>query len=563
MNYLRSAGGRRATPQHKAIPGRPDQVENSAGGFVWKVDPLTRLRRFVVLGVEGGSYYASEQQLMTANVSCLSELAASGDSPGDYSQALLAIDLIRDISMQGRAPKPDPGIFALAFFCGHPNVDVRRVALAAMPLVCRTGTHMLHFIAFVEKQRGWGRSLRRAVGQWFTDNPVEAVAYQAIKYRQRDGWAQRDALRLAHPAAKVSSGNPTLPVTAEHAALFNWICGRSTPKEDLPRQVRGFRKAWKVDSGDVKKMQALIQKYDLPREAIPDEFIDKPEIWEALLLSGQHGMPMTAMVRNLPTMTRVGLLRPMSWETEYVCSKLVNEEALEKSRIHPLQLLVAHLTYKAGVSIRGSSRWEPVGQIVDALDEAFYRSFGNVEKTGKRQMIALDVSSSMDSKMINGVPGLTPRVASSAMAMVTAAAGDPYVVVAFTGDNGWNRRSELKQLDISPRMRLDTICRTTNELPFGATDCSLPMRAAITGKYGIVDTFIIYTDNETWTGPVHPSQALQTYRERNDVDSRLVTVGMVANEFTIADPQDPGMMDVVGFDTATPQIISDFSAGRL
>ena len=44
---------------------------------------------------------------------------------------------------------------------------------------------------------------------------------------------------------------------------------------------------------------------------------------------------------------------------------------------------------------------------------------------------------------------------------------------------------------------------------------------------------------------------------------RLVVVGMVSNGFSIADPNDPGMLDVVGFDTATPQLISDFAAGTL
>jgi 60 kDa SS-A/Ro ribonucleoprotein len=38
---------------------------------------------------------------------------------------------------------------------------------------------------------------------------------------------------------------------------------------------------------------------------------------------------------------------------------------------------------------------------------------------------------------------------------------------------------------------------------------------------------------------------------------------MVSNDFTIADPDDAGMLDVVGFDTATPQILADFVAGRV
>jgi hypothetical protein len=42
-----------------------------------------------------------------------------------------------------------------------------------------------------------------------------------------------------------------------------------------------------------------------------------------------------------------------------------------------------------------------------------------------------------------------------------------------------------------------------------------------------------------------------------------VVGGMASNGFSNADPADPGMLDVVGFDTATPQLISDFARGAL
>ena len=47
------------------------------------------------------------------------------------------------------------------------------------------------------------------------------------------------------------------------------------------------------------------------------------------------------------------------------------------------------------------------------------------------------------------------------------------------------------------------------------------------------------------------------------IPARLIVVGMTATNFTIADPEDPGTLDVVGFDTATPRLISDFAAGRI
>jgi 60 kDa SS-A/Ro ribonucleoprotein len=74
---------------------------------------------------------------------------------------------------------------------------------------------------------------------------------------------------------------------------------------------------------------------------------------------------------------------------------------------------------------------------------------------------------------------------------------------------------------------------------------------------------IICTDSETWAGDIHPSQALRQYRERTGFNARLTVVGMVSNGFSIADPTDAGMLDVVGFDTAAPQLMADFAAGRL
>jgi len=93
----------------------------------------------------------------------------------------------------------------------------------------------------------------------------------------------------------------------------------------------------------------------------------------------------------------------------------------------------------------------------------------------------------------------------------------------------------------------------------GGTDCALPMLYAAERKLD-VDVFVVLTDSETWAGNIHPIQALQAYRQKAGIPAKLIVVGMVSNGFSIADPADAGMLDVVGFDTATPQLMSDFAA---
>ena len=45
------------------------------------------------------------------------------------------------------------------------------------------------------------------------------------------------------------------------------------------------------------------------------------------------------------------------------------------------------------------------------------------------------------------------------------------------------------------------------------------------------------------------------------IDAKLIVVGMTSNCLTIADPKDLNTLNLAGFDTATPRIISDFISG--
>jgi 60 kDa SS-A/Ro ribonucleoprotein len=552
--YLKRHGTRRV-PQSVPLPG---QKPNSAGGHAWAVDVWTRLRRFLILGSEGGSYYASEWKLTHENSRAV-KVAIREDGPR-------AVAEIVAVSREGRAPKNDPALFALATAAGAEDERTRKAALAALPQVARTGTHLLQFAAFVTSFRGWGRGLRRAIGRWYAEKPVERLAYQAVKYRNRAGVTHRDLLRLAHPAVRVSSGNPKLDVSADHRRLFEWIT-RGGGTDGLPRLVEGFARAQAAETAA--ETAALVREYGLPREALRTEHLTSADVWAALLAD----MPMTAMIRNLATMTRVGVIAPGSVGTAAVASQLGDAERLRAARVHPIALLAALRTYAAGRGARGRTVWNPVREVVDALDAAFYTAFGNVEPAGGRLLLALDVSGSMEWGEVAGVPGLSPRDASAALALVAVATEQHVEVVGFhSGPGAWARGKVrrafhlgddgLTPLAISPRQRLDDAIQTVSDLPFGGTDAALPMLYAQALEREI-DTFVVYTDSETWAGDIHPAQALRDYRRASGIDARLVVVGMVSNGFSIADPNDGDMLDVVGFDTATPQLISDFARGAL
>lgn len=534
IRHLLTPGG-----QRDPLPG---MVANSAGGAAYPVDDWMRLERFLILGSEGGSYYAGERKLTIDNAKAVVRCLMA-DGPA-------AVGAIVAISDAGRAPKNDPAIFALALAAASENEAARTAALAALPKVARTGTHLFQFAEAVNGLRGWGRGLRRAVANWYIARDVDALAYQAVKYKQREGWSHRDLLRLAHPEA--GEGD------AARRALFDWMCGRNADAAALPAIVQAHDAAQHASSAT--EIAALIRDHSLPREAIPPQWQDDREVWSALLAD----MPMTAMIRTLNRMTVAGLIAPMSDAAAHVASRIVDPASLAKARVHPLAILVALSAYAGGQGLRGKLAWNPVVEVVDALDRAFYLAFEQVEPSGKRILLALDVSGSMGGGMVAGSP-LTPRQASAAMALVTAATERHVHTVAFTSQGEGFFRSPVSTSDsdgvtpfpLSPKQRLDDVVKSMDNMPFGGTDCALPMLYALDRKLD-VDAFIVYTDSETWAGQIHPVEALRKYRDRTGIAAKLVVVGMVANDFSIADPNDAGMLDVVGFDTATPAVIADF-----
>lgn len=526
-----------STPQTEPIRGKT-MIQNRAGGYGFKVDDWTRLERFLILGHEGGTYYATQRELSVETVDCIDRcLAIDGNR---------TIQTIVNISLAGRAPKNDPAIFALAYVAakGGPNASL---ALSHLKDVCRIGTHLFDFLSnWKTLGRGWGTGFMHHLGEWYQRNP-EKLALQVTKYAQRNGWSHHDVLRKCHFHTADPALNNVLRYVAQHE---KWL----TSSIDGP--VTDFLMA--VDEAKNPKTSArrlveLIHKYGLVREHLATESLNSVPVWEALL----EDMPLTAMIRNLGKMTSIGLTVPLSNAATKVCAALKDREALKDQRVHPIALLLALKTYGSGSGVRGSLKWNANPNIVSTLDDAFYAAFDLVEPTGQKFLLGVDISSSMSSASCQGSGILRCSEAAAAMAMLAARTESQTWIFGFS--------DTFKDLKITARDSLNDVLKKTRALNFGGTDCALPMRFAREKKLD-VDVFCVYTDNETWAGrgwgensSGHVCQELTAYRQKMGKPAKLAVFGLAQTDFTIADPSDPGQMDFVGFDASAPVLLADFA----
>lgn len=547
---VRKKKAKKSAATGQGVPLDERQVMNNAGGFVYEVDKWAKYRRFLILGTEGGTFYVGEKKLTDQNIDNM--IACLKEDPYRFVNEAVVV------SVENRAYKNDTSLFAMAVAMTYGDDEAKQYVAGALTSVARIGTHLFHFVAMCEHMgRGWGTSMRRAIGNWYDNKTSNALAMQIAKYKQRDGWSHRDVLRMAHPK----------PANGWKSELYGYAVGKVVNPENAFLKAVEAAKVAKTEDEIVR----LIADNGLPRECIPTHFLNSPAVWDALL----QNMGMTAMIRNLGKMSSIDLIKHGSKASRLVEDRLLDADLLREGRIHPMALLIASAVYSTGRGMKGDLRWDVDRNVVSALDKAFYLSFGNVAPSGKRLQISLDVSGSMDNPIM-GTP-LSCAQAAAAMALVTANAEKDWMITAFsssfkgahfTGEcHPWAQgdpryKNAISEFPISPRDRLETVVQQTKGITFGATDCALPMVYAMKRDLEF-DAFVIITDNETWHGHVHPMAALRDYREKTGIAAKLIVVAMASTGFTIGDPSDRGCLDVVGFDTATPNVISDFVRGDI
>lgn len=584
------------TPQSLPMEGYEERmVENNAGGYVFDTDLMTKVKSFILFGTEGGTYYVNERELTMRNAGwVLDALTEDGPAVVQLAESLNVATKDGDRWLPARAARKNPAIFvlALARVYGDEQTRLAMYDVIRRGKLIRTLSQMYQLLNTIKQvsESGkitWSSGFKKAIEAWLDSFNDRKFAMQAVKYRGRSFGKHRitlhNLMRMVHPR----------PMSETRNILYDWV-GSMADEATSHSDIHGYMKHLasgaqrELDADNVfdyaagfselqftdnpKRVVELIANYGYTWEMIPNSWYsdskhtERQEIWKALLGLPAYSftprlnedgtvkwrMPMTALIRNLPRLGSYGLLPEVGGRdvVSYVIDQVTNEEAIIRAGVHPIRMLQALRGYGSGYN--RNLNWDVNPRIVDALDDAFYLSFGAVEPTNKRVGYFIDVSGSMGWNNCLGLEDINARDASAVLTMVLARREPEFLVRAF--------QTNLTKFDVTPRMTLNAVIDKMSRMDFGGTDCSLPMSWAYDNNIEL-DAFVILTDNETWAGGTHPTETLRTYRDNFNRDAKLVVVGMASNGFSIADPLDPGTLDVVGFDAQGPDIINNFIRG--
>ena len=412
--------------------------------------------------------------------------------------------------------------------------EAKQTFIEIFPQVVRTASHFYEWLSYTKSMRGFGKVIKQVGTAWLSREDVSGLAYQLLKYQQRHGFSNRDALRLFH----------VKPVSEEHDRLYNWVVnGWSELPEQIPTDAT--KQIWWYEwlKRHPEQTHLAIAEGKLTHEmAAPVGNMDR-QAWQLLF----ETMPLGAMLRNLGSLTNLEVLRVDTISNlDRVEAVLNNQNYLRKARIHPIDVLKALKTYASGGKIgRSKKTWTPIPRIINILEKAVELSFAVVEPTNKVFLHALDISGSMSYGVVDSV-GLSCCEIATTMALVTAKAEKNYVIRGFS--------TEFIDLHITSHDSFGSALKKASNQNFGSTDASVAYNWAIKDKFK-ADIICFWTDNESWAGRKHPSQALQEYRRKVNPNAKAVYVTLAPSKITLVDPQDNDSWDLAGFDPGTPRLI--------
>lgn len=566
--------------------------------FVYPVTLKQLILRLLILGSRKNNYNTQLKNLTKEDCDYIKQEIQNGKG----SEIL---DIVREVYTESRAPKQEVTMLMMALLCRAADVDLRLKSLALLKEF-RTISHLYSWknchasIANPltgQPSKGFGRAVKRAINEWalaYKDKPKE-LAYQITKYMTREGWSFKNILQCTHLRTKTGDDRLIAPAPAPKAQKGQGKANDVPPAEiDLVLRyaVNGFAAmeelAKKSGLADIEngvydylkavhdakhfteteenkaQLIELIHKHRLAREQVPTWALADTDALLALLVNKkktQVTMPLTALLRNLGSMTSHQVLADEE-ELQLVQAHLLNPITIEKSRVHPVTVLMAWFTYRNGSGLRGQTCWRPHPSLVKTLEEMFYLSFKNVEPTDTSICFLIDGSGSMTAPSL--CEGISNAEAAALLAMIFARSETHipnHAFYIFTASKIVNHRTTTGLTDVSDAIHaestLDQVLQAVQRSDWGTTDISSGILEALKykRKYG---AFVVITDNDVNSG-IKPSEAMKQYRAGMKLpNTKLAVIATQGTNLTIADPADPLMLDMVGFDSHGPKILQDF-----
>ncbi|XP_017880741.1 60 kDa SS-A/Ro ribonucleoprotein-like [Ceratina calcarata] len=536
-------------------------------------DPEVRLSRFLYVGKEYPDYQPGNwfvhNYYLAKNVPSIEELAENTE------KQLLPVQIIIKAFETNLVPNPETLVFALAVCCRQMKSEsLRHEAYAALNKICASPQHFILFIKFasqISKQKeldaaggskhGWGQGLRKAANNWYLSKTPIELAECVTRYKGRYGWKHKDIVKLSHPVAT----DPGLEIILKYVVHgLKEAKEKGTSNEDRSvaevleyiERVEDFKRCT-----DEVRAAGLLETYGLTLDHVPGHLLKSKEVWNALIPS----MNLVLLLTNLQRIHNLELLRPNSPTVSKIVDQFTSTESIAQDKVHPALVLVTIRDYEnSGKPLTYEKRKikeqfekplpvppKPNSKIIDALYKMLNLSFNNVQPTGLRYMVTINMNKVMlethcwRSGNVNGAEA-------GCMIALALLRSEKHVTVATFKNVG------IHTVNIDKTASFGQAMRRLQQMPVGNVNLSKPMAWAAhqNNKY---DVFVNVVD-QIFEKSDTSEEALQTYKTKLKLpNTKLINCAVCSSSTYRKEKTNKSILLINGFDASVPVVVQAFA----
>nr|KAG5699849.1 hypothetical protein BaRGS_034623 [Batillaria attramentaria] len=309
------------------------------------------------------------------------------------------------------------------------------------------------------------------------------------------------------------------------------------------------------DAKDMTLAVSLVEQHHLHPQQVTAQVLQEREVLVALVKQ----LSLKEVLKMIGHLAAKLVFDPSNPAAADIIQRVGDEQQVRQEKLSPFDVLVAMRVYEQGSA---SMKWARNSAVVDALNSTFVTALKyNVTSTKKRYLVAVNINNQFMRCWVHGTKVLSPVIAVAGLAQVLAHTEQDPALAFFCKD--------VKPLSLTNTMQMPEICeeiaQRAAELEGSKVICdvSAPVTWAQQAKKAF-DVIIIMTDHRHAKASTDLSTAFKQYRQTLKIpDAKLVVCGLTSTHLQFADSEDPGMLDIAGFDATVPDVIHNFVTGSL
>jgi len=404
--------------------------------------------------------------------------------------------------------------------------------------------------------------MRRFLKKWYLSQDPYDLALEVCRVRGRHHWSHKDIITLAKVTTKDPALASVLAAVVKSLDKARDEFGDKPEAQPVLEYLACVQQIKRCGQADQDAAVGLIDKHSFDIDILPSELLNQPRVWEHAV----HRLPVTRVLDHLKSMAKRGYLSSQSHPVlNQVLQCIKDPLALTASRLQPAEILTVLTQVESSFAEPPAARQDnnqnnrlPTAHpsLVEGLGRMMNNSFNNVPKsvgTPLKILVCVDCRHGLFEHGCWGSWSLKCSKAAAVTILSLRASGVDLTVTTMESEN------EVTRLPVDDEDIVGSLVEKWWRVADPHVIDPGYLLSWARAENEMFSSIVIITDSHTHYDKERVWRELETFRNGQSVG--MTFIALACKEVSLADPTDPGMLDIAGWGPDLVRVLLAFIRG--